>query len=94
MRRALIAGSIVAASLWPLVSHGQHPKEVPPSPKRVGILTLGIAGHDLAVEDSRLGWHLAKQRCDRGEALGEVVLIAAEQDDARAHLVGLHALAV
>jgi hypothetical protein len=38
-----------------------------------------------------LAGHLAKELCDRGKALGEV---AAEQDDARAHLVGLHAVGI
>jgi len=55
---------------------------------------IGIAGHNLTVEHGCLGRHLAKQRRDRSKALGEVMPIAAEQDDARAHLVGMHAVAV
>jgi hypothetical protein len=55
---------------------------------------IGITGDDLAVYYCRPGRHLAKQRCDRGKAPGEVMPIAAEQDDARAHLVRLHTVSV
>ena len=52
-------------------------------------LSLAIAGHDFAI-----GRQLVQQLRDRGETLGEVVPIAAVDYDARAHLVGLHAVAI
>ena len=55
---------------------------------------VGIAGHNLAIEHCRLGRQLVQQLCDGGEALGEIVPVAAEDHDTRAHLVDLHAIAV
>jgi hypothetical protein len=50
---------------------------------------VGIAGHDLAVEHGDFGRQLKQLLRDGREPLGEVVPIAAEQDNARAYLVGL-----
>jgi len=72
-------------SAWPGPSHVQ-PGEIRTA--------ISIASHDLTVEDGRLGGELVKQLRDGGEALGEIVPIAAVDHDMRAHLVGLHAVAV
>src|SRR5262249_16471822 len=55
---------------------------------------VGIAGNNLTIEHSRFDRQLLQQLRDRRETLGEVVPVAAVDDYTRAHLVGLHAVAV
>jgi len=55
---------------------------------------VGIAGHNLAIEHGRFGRQLVQQLSNRREPLREVVPVAAVDNNTRAHLVGLHAVAV
>src|SRR5215813_11053319 len=57
-------------------------------------MSVGITGNDLAVEHCRLGRQLVQQLRDGREAVREVVPVAAEEHHTRAHLVGLHTVAV
>src|SRR5262245_9251750 len=55
---------------------------------------VGIAGHHFTIDHRCLGQQLMQQLRDGRKTLSEVMPVAAVEDDDRANLVGLHAVAI